>query len=72
MGMQDRWNFGKCAFPPDQAVDWTTRVLAAGGMYPWHAPRSGSAMARQQFKLLLKINNAVERARGDQGTIKQK
>jgi hypothetical protein len=72
MGMQDRWNFGKCAFPPDQAVDWTTRVLAAGGMYTWHAPRSGSAMARQQFKLLLKINNAVERARGDQGTIKQK
>ncbi len=60
MGMQDRWDFGKCAFPPDQAVEWTTRVVRAGGMYTWHAPRNGSCMAAGQFRLLLKINDAVE------------
>jgi hypothetical protein len=59
MGMQDRWNFGKCEFPPEQAVEWTERVLAAGGMYTWHAPRKQSTMAREQFKLLIKIDQAV-------------
>ncbi|MBT7702439.1 MAG: hypothetical protein HN700_19285, partial [Verrucomicrobia bacterium] len=61
MGMQDRWNFGKCAFPPAQAIEWTTRVVGAGGMYTWHAPRTGSRMAGGQFRLLLKINDAVEK-----------
>ncbi len=59
MGMQDRWNFGKCKFPPQQAVGWTKRVVAAGGMYTWHAPRNGSSMAPGQFQLLLKIDAAI-------------
>jgi hypothetical protein len=63
MGMQDRWNFGPCQFPPDQAIEWTTRVLAAGGMYTWAVPRSGSKMAENQYRLLLRINKAVESMR---------
>jgi len=63
MGLQDRWTLGKCEFPPDQAIEWTTRVLAAGGMYTWAVPRSGSKMAEKQFRLLLRINKAVESMR---------
>jgi len=63
MGMQRRWNKGGCAFPPDQAVSWTTRVASAGGMYTWHVPREESRMQEGQFELLLKVNEAVELAR---------
>ena len=59
MGLQDRWTLGKCAFPPDQAIEWTTRVVSAGGMYTWAAPCAGSKIADKQFRLLLKIDAAV-------------
>ena len=64
MGMQERWNFGKCEFPPEQAMQWTTRVLSSGGMYTWHGPRNGSGIANGQFQLLLKIDQAVAKMRG--------
>ena len=63
MGMQDRWNSGKCEFPPEQAIEWTQRVLKAGGMYTWHGPRSESGWAKDQFELLLKIDAAVTKMR---------
>ena len=63
MGMQDRWNSGKCEFPPEQAIEWTQRVLKAGGMYTWHGPRTQSVWAKGQFDLLLKIDAAVSKMR---------
>lgn len=60
MGLQDRWNIGGCTFPPQQAIEWTTRVASAGGMYIWSVPRPGSTMLKAQFKVLLEINKAVE------------
>ena len=66
MGLQDRWTLGKCAFPPDQAIEWTTRVISAGGMYTWAAPRAGSTIADKQFQLLKKIDKAVEGLRNSQ------
>ena len=59
MGLQNRWTLGKCAFPRDQAIEWTTRVVSAGGMYTWAVPRAGSQIAATQFKLLKKIDKAV-------------
>ena len=56
MGLQDRWTIGKCAFPPEQAMEWTNRVLRAGGMYTWAVPCSGSGIADKQFELLRKID----------------
>jgi len=64
MGMQERWNSGKCSFPAAQAVEWTTRVIAAGGMYTWTVPRSQSSIPEGQFKLLLKIDAAVKKSPG--------
>ena len=63
MGLQDRWTLGKCAFPPEQAVEWTTRVIASGGMYTWASPRAGSKMAGAQFNILKKIDKAVAELR---------
>ena len=63
MGMQDRWTLGKCTFPPKQAIDWTTRVVAGGGMFSWAVPRAGSGIAEKQFKLLKKIDQAVAEIR---------
>lgn len=63
MGLQDRWTIGKCAFPPQQAIEWTTRVLSAGGMYTWAVPCAGSEMASKQFELLLEVDKAVENLR---------
>ena len=67
MGLQGRWTGGTCEFPPDQAVEWTTRVLKAGGMYTWAVPRQKkgniSVMPEAQLQLLLKINAAVEKMR---------
>jgi hypothetical protein len=63
MGMQDRWNSGKCEFPPEQAIEWTQRVLKAGGMYTWHGPRTQSVWAKGQYELLLKIDAAVSKMR---------
>ena len=60
MGLQDRWNIGGCKFPAAQAIEWTTRVVSAGGMYTWSVPRAGSSMLKGQYHLLLKINQAVE------------
>ena len=67
MGLQDRWTGGPCKFPPEQAFDWTARVLKAGGMYTWAVPRlktgNISLIRGPQFELLLKINEAVEKMR---------
>jgi hypothetical protein len=63
MGLQDRWTLGGCKFPPKQAIEWTTRVLSAEGMYTWSVPCAGSKIANKQFALLLKIDNAVEKMR---------
>ncbi|WP_347440394.1 FHA domain-containing protein [Rubritalea sp.] len=63
MGLQDRWTLGKCAFPPEQAVEWTTRVIASGGMYTWASPRAGSKMAAAQFNVLKKIDKALAELR---------
>lgn len=59
IGLQDRWCSGKCEFPPEQAIEWTTRVVSAGGMYTWSVPCTSSGMADDQFKLLLNIDKAV-------------
>ena len=65
MGMQAKWTMGKRKFPPKQAIDWTTRVLAAGGMFTWAVPfnRTIPAIPSEQFDLLLKINKEVKRLR---------
>jgi len=65
MGMQKKWTMGKCRFPPKQAIDWTTRVLAAGGMFTWAVPLNKTIpqIPSSQFNVLLKINKAVEQAR---------
>mmetsp|Transcript_46292 Transcript_46292/g.56102 ORF Transcript_46292/g.56102 Transcript_46292/m.56102 type:complete len:89 (+) Transcript_46292:29-295(+) len=63
MGMQKRWNFGGLEFPPEQAVEWTSRVVKAGGMYTWHVPRNKSVMVGKQFGLLLKIDAAIAELR---------
>jgi hypothetical protein len=63
MGMQPNWTSGDLAFPEGQAIDWTKRVVEAGGMYSWAIPRlrSGnmSEMLDPQFQLLLKIDAAI-------------
>ncbi len=63
MGLQDRWTLGGCKFPPKQAIEWTTRVLSAGGMYTWSVPRAESRISNKQFGLLLKIDHEVENLR---------
>ena len=63
MGMQDRWTSGKLYFPEDKAIDWTKRVVAAGGMYTWAVPCKGSLMAKEQFELLKKIDKAIAEMR---------
>jgi hypothetical protein len=63
MGMQPNWTAGDLAFPEGQAIDWTKRVVEAGGMYSWAIPRlrtgNMSEMLDPQFQLLLKIDAAI-------------
>ena len=63
IGMQDRWTLGNCKFPSKQAIEWTSRVVSAGGMYTWSVPRNGDKISGKQFNLLLKINAAMKKAR---------
>ena len=65
IGMQDRWTLGNCKFPPKQAIEWTSRVVSAGGMYTWSVPRNGDKISGKQFNLLLKINTAIKKERQD-------
>ena len=63
MGMQPNWTSGDLEFPEGQAIDWTRRVVAAGGMYSWAIPRvrdgNMSEMLDPQFQLCLKIDAAI-------------
>lgn len=65
LGMQDRWAMGKCKFPTEQAIDWTTRVLQSGGMFTWAVPMDPtiSQIPNKQFKLLKLINRSVRQLR---------
>ncbi|MFC5051804.1 hypothetical protein ACFPK9_14465 [Rubritalea spongiae] len=59
--LQENWRDGAAGFPTEQAIDWTTRVMDAGGMYIWAVAREGSGFAQPQFKQLLEINAAIEK-----------
>lgn len=60
MPFQRMWRDGAAGFPTDQATEWTTRVMDAGGMYTWAVAREGNGFARPQFKQLVEINAAIE------------
>ncbi|MCM2374264.1 hypothetical protein [Aporhodopirellula aestuarii] len=61
MPFQEQWRNGKAGFPTDQAIQWTTRTMDAGGMYTWAVAREGNGFALPQFKQLVEINAAIER-----------
>lgn len=61
MPFQAMWRDGAADFPTDQAIEWTTRVMDAGGMYTWAVSREGNGFASPQFKKLIEINAAIER-----------
>ena len=67
MGMQNKWTMGKCKFPAKQAIDWTTRVLKAGGMFTWAVPMNQTIaqIPESQFKLLKQINRSVRQLRSE-------
>ena len=67
MGMQNKWTMGKCRFPSKQAIDWTCRVLKAGGMFTWSVPLNHSTpqIPDGQFKLLQSINRSVRELRAN-------
>ncbi|MDF7823568.1 hypothetical protein P4B35_06045 [Pontiellaceae bacterium B12227] len=58
--IQEKWRDGIAAFPTDQAIEWTTRVMDAGGMYTWAVAREGHGFASPQFKQLVEMNAAIE------------
>lgn len=60
MPFQAMWRDGAADFPTDQATEWTTRVIEAGGMYTWAVAREGSGFATPQFKQLVEINAAIK------------
>lgn len=61
MPFQAMWRDGAADFPTDQAIEWTTRAMDAGGMYTWAVARKGNGFASPQFKKLVEINAAIER-----------
>ena len=61
MPFQAMWRDAAADFPTDQATQWTTRVMDAGGMYTWAVARVGNGFAAPQFKQLVEINTAIER-----------
>jgi hypothetical protein len=61
--IQEKWRNGEAGFPTEQAIEWTTRVVDAGGMYTWAVERKDNGFAPAQFKQLLEINAAIEARR---------
>lgn len=60
MPFQRMWRNRAADFPTDQAIEWTSRVMEAGGMYTWAVAREGNGFAEPQFKQLVEINAAIE------------
>ena len=60
MPIQRNWKNGAANFPTDQALDWMTRVVNAGGFYTWAVARNGGLFAAPQFKQLLEMDAAME------------
>lgn len=68
--LQEKWFGGKPDFPTDQAVDWTRRIVKAGGAITWavaiEEPREEkSEFAATQFEQLKAIDAAVKAARAE-------
>tara|TARA_R110002073_G_scaffold43606_2_gene121573 strand:- start:7533 stop:8723 length:1191 start_codon:yes stop_codon:yes gene_type:complete len=66
--MQETWNSGKPAFQTEQAIDWTVRIVQAGGAITWavalaDAKGKQAPLASVQFKQLKAINKAVRNSR---------
>ena len=59
MPFQRKWRDGAADFPTNQAIEWTTRSMAAGGMYSWAIAREGNGFAAPQFNQLIDIDAAV-------------
>jgi hypothetical protein len=53
---KDIWNI----FPTEQALDWMTRVMNAGGFYTWAVERTGGLFAAPQFNQLLEMDAKME------------
>ena len=62
MPFQRNWKNGAANFPTDQALDWMTRVVNAGGFYTWAVARDGSLLAAPQFNQLLEMGAAMQEA----------
>ena len=62
MPFQRNWKNGGANFPTDQALDWMTRVVNAGGFYTWAVARNGGLFAAPQFNQLLEMDAAMEQA----------
>lgn len=60
MPFQRNWKNGGADFPTDQAHDWMTRVMNAGGFYTWAVARTGGLFAAPQFKQLLEMDAAIK------------
>lgn len=63
--MQERWNSGKPVFKTSQAIDWTMRIVNAGGAITWavaldDAKKQKAPLASEQFKQLKAINKAFK------------
>jgi len=63
--MQAKWNSGKVAFDTEKAIDWTLRIVDAGGAITWAValsdPKKQKApLASAQFEQLKAINSAFK------------
>jgi len=66
--MQSNWTFGKPVFKTEQAIDWTMRVINAGGAITWavalaDTKKQDAPLAEVQFNQLIAINKAVAGSR---------
>lgn len=64
--MQMAWTSGKPAFTSEMVVDWTVRVVKAGGAITWAVALSGdkakdAPLATTQFEQLLELNNRIKK-----------
>ena len=60
MPFQKNWRDGAADFPTDQAIEWTSRAMTAGGSWTWAVARVDNGFAQPQFNQLLEINAAIE------------
>ena len=65
MPLQRNWRNGEAGFPTEQAIEWTNRVIKAGGMYTWAVARIDNGFAEPQFRQLLEMNSAIEKMKND-------